>query len=74
MTRLATIARLTGRVLRGLADQVDPTGLTAQAPATLETAAWLAGSTQQLWCEPGKHEWSRLSVRGRKPTACPDHR
>ncbi len=74
MARLTTAARLTGEVLRGLAERVDPTGLTTEAPTTLVTTAWLAGPTQQLWCEPGKHEWTRPSVRGRKPTACPDHR
>ncbi len=36
--------------------------------------SWLDGRTQQLWCEPGEHDWARLAVRGRKPTACPRHR
>ena len=29
---------------------------------------------QRLWCEAGQHDWSRVAVPGRKPSACPDHR
>jgi hypothetical protein len=28
---------------------------------------------QDLWCEPGRHEWRRPSQRGRPPRACPQH-
>lgn len=73
MTLLATAARLTGELFRQLADRIDPTQTPAETPPPAVTTDWLAGPTQQLWCEPGKHQWTRASVRGRKPMACPRH-
>lgn len=29
--------------------------------------------TQLLWCESGRHEWSRPAQRGRPPRRCPQH-
>ena len=43
-------------------------------PAGPVRGDWLYGAVQQLRCEPGDHLWGRVSVRGRKPTACPEHR
>lgn len=60
--------------LRELADRLHPEEPTGDALTPPAAPTWLAGPTQQLWCEPGKHEWTRPAVRGRKPTACPDHR
>jgi len=74
MTLISKTARFTGEAFRGLADRLDPKESATTGQTVPVTATWLAGPTQQLWCEPGKHEWTRPAVRGRKPTACPDHR
>lgn len=36
--------------------------------STIEQSA-----TQHLYCEAGKHDWSRPAQRGAKPKNCPDH-
>lgn len=29
--------------------------------------------TVELWCQNGKHKWTRASQRGRRPLHCPEH-
>ena len=72
-------ARLTSRILAGTAERLAPAAETPAPEPELVAGGpvkgdWLEGQAQQLWCELGKHHWARVAVRGRKPTACPEHR
>src|SRR4051794_29001882 len=44
------------------------------AKATPPTSTPARGAVQDLWCEPGQHQWRRPAVSGRKPRACPQYR
>ena len=55
--------------------RVESEPLVAQAAAAGPVKGdWFSGQAQQLRCELGDHVWARAAVRGRKPTACPEHR
>lgn len=43
------------------------------ARAEIATVADFASGGTLLWCEPGRHAWSRPPWRGRPPRSCPEH-
>lgn len=40
----------------------------------MPTSSTTEKKTQKLWCERGEHHWDRISVRGKRPKSCPDHK
>lgn len=55
-----------GRGIHRFASAEPPSAPYLPEPAA---ATWLTGRTQELWCEPGEHEWTRLG-RARSQTHC----